>query len=151
MITSLKVPVLSWSLLQLLYVYFVMAGLLVQGVGPLVLGANSGLTLITPWILVTIMNGNPPHAWLHVVWGAFGLVYLSVYPSWIARIRLGFVFGTFYTLLGFLGVFVHHPFGMRLDLPENLFHFTVGPLMLLITSVAWRAGDRPALHRRVAR
>ena len=129
---------ISWALVQGTYVWFVMAGLLVQGTGSLVLDFNGGLRSATPYLLATVMNGNPPHAWLHMVWGAGGLVYLAIYRNLTSRIRIGFVFGTFYTLLGFLGVVVHDPFGMRLELPENLFHFTVGPLMLLFTSMAFR-------------
>ncbi len=59
-----------------------------------------------------------------------------MFRSFGARITLGFVFGTFYTLLGLLGIVVHDPFGMRLELPENVFHLTVGPTTLL---VAWLA------------
>lgn len=131
-------PAVSWRSVQGAYVWFVMAGLLGQGAGSLVLDFNAGLRHATPYLLASLMNGNPPHAWLHVVWGAGGLVYLAAYRNFSSRIRLGFVFGTFYTLLGFLGVFVHDPFGMRLELPENLFHFTVGPLMLLFTAMAYR-------------
>lgn len=128
----------SWISAQAVYVWFVMAGLLGQGAGSLALDFNDGLRHATPYLLATLMNGNPPHAWLHVVWGGGGLIYLAAYRNFTSRIRLGFVFGTFYTLLGFLGVIVHDPFGMRLELPENVFHFTVGPLMLLFTSMAYR-------------
>jgi len=128
----------SWIAVQGIYVWFVMAGLLGQGAGSLVLDFNARLRNAMPYLLASLMNGNPPHAWLHIVWGAGGLAYLAAYRNFSSRIRLGFVFGTFYTLLGFLGVIVHDPFGMRLELPENLFHFTVGPLMLLFTSMAYR-------------
>jgi hypothetical protein len=84
------------------------------------------------------MNGNPPHAWLHIIWGSGGLLYLAIDRGRAGRLRLGFIFGTFYTLLGFLGIVVHDPFDMRLELPENAFHLTVGPLMLLLTSMAYR-------------
>ncbi len=60
------------------------------------------------------------------------------------RFELGLVFGVFYTALGFAGIAVHDPFGMRLLFPENTFHLTVGPLMLLLTWLAWRErGARP--------
>jgi len=84
------------------------------------------------------MNGNPPHAWLHIVWGAVGLFVLLAFRSAAARVGLGLIFGIFYTLLGFLGIGVHHPFAIRLELPENVFHLTVGPLMLLLTWLASR-------------
>lgn len=126
-----------WPLVQALYVWAVMAGLLAQGAGSLLLDANDALRRATPYLLATLMNGNPPHAWLHIVWGAGGLVFLALFRTFRARIGVGLVFGIFYTLLGFLGIVVHHPFGMRLDLPEDVFHLTVGPLMLLLTSLAF--------------
>jgi hypothetical protein len=132
-----------WLLAQTLYVWAVMAGLLVQGAGSLLLDFNAGMRSVTPTPLATLMNGNPPHAWLHVVWGAGGLTWLLLFRSANARIVLGFVFGIFYTLLGFLGVAVHDPFGMRIELPENVFHLTVGPLMLLLTFLAAGSIRRP--------
>lgn len=132
-----------WPLVQTLYVRAVMAGLLVQGAGSLLLDFNAGMRSVMPIPLATLMNGNPPHAWLHVVWGAGGLAWLLLFRSANARIVLGFVFGIFYTLLGFLGVAVHDPFGMRIELPENVFHLTVGPLMLLLTFLAAGSIRRP--------
>ena len=129
---------LSWPLAQSLYVWFVMAGLLVQGLGSLVLDFNAGLRRAMPYLLASLMNGNPPHAWLHVAWGIGGLLYLLIDRGFNGRIRLGFVFGIFYTLLGFLGIAVHDPFNMRLEFPENLFHLTVGPVMLFLTTMAFR-------------
>jgi hypothetical protein len=114
-----------------------MAGLLAQGAGSLLLDSNGDLQRATPYLLATLMNGNPPHAWLHVAWGGAGLVFLALFRTFPARIGLGLVFGIFYTLLGFLGIVVHHPFRMRLELSENVFHLTVGPLMLLLTSLAF--------------
>ena len=115
-----------------------MPGLLVQGTGSLLLDLRPDVRAATPLALATAMNGNPPHAWLHIVWGLVGLFVLLAFRSAAARIRLGLTFGVFYTLLGFLGIAVHHPFGMRIELPENLFHLTVGPLMLLLTWLSWR-------------
>ena len=128
----------SWSLVQGAYIWFVMAGLLAQGAGSLILDLNPKLQAATPYVLATIMNGNPPHAWLHIVWGAGGLVFLFAFRTLRARLGLGFVFGIFYTLLGFLGMVVHNPFGMRLAWEENVFHLTVGPLMLLLSFLAHR-------------
>jgi len=126
-----------WRLVQCLYIWAVMAGLLAQGAGSLLLDSNGDLQRATPYLLATLMNGNPPHAWLHVAWGGAGLVFLALFRTFPARIGLGLVFGIFYTLLGFLGIVVHHPFRMRLELSENVFHLTVGPLMLLLTSLAF--------------
>ena len=130
--------VVSWSSVQTAYIWFVMAGLLAQGLGSLILDFNDSLRQAMPYLLASLMNGNPPHAWLHIIWGSGGLLYLSLDRGLAGRLRLGFIFGTFYSLLGFLGIIVHDPFGLRLELPENAFHLTVGPLMLLLTSMAYR-------------
>jgi hypothetical protein len=127
-----------------LYLWVVMAGLLVQGAGSLLLDLRPDVRAATPILLATIMNGNPPHAWLHIVWGVVGLAVLMMFRSAVARVWLGLAFGTFYTLLGFLGIAVHHPMAMRLELPENVFHLTVGPLMLLLT---WLASRDPVRGR----
>ncbi len=58
----------SWSALQRLYIWFLMAGLLVQGAGSLLMWFSPQAKAATPVLLSTIMNGNPPHAWLHIVW-----------------------------------------------------------------------------------
>jgi hypothetical protein len=34
--------------------------------------------------------------------------------------------------LGVWGVTAHHPLGLELDLPENVFHLTAGPLALIL-------------------
>lgn len=125
------------------YLWLVMAGLLVQGAGSLLLDERPDLMPAFPMLMAVVMNGNPPHAVLHIVWGAFGLAYLALFRSPAAHLRLGLVFGLFYTGLGFLGIAVHHPFGMRLELPENAFHLTVGPLMLLLTWLARRRRPEP--------
>jgi predicted anti-sigma-YlaC factor YlaD len=118
------------------YLWLVMGVLLVQGSGSLALRLWPDLAAATPPPLATLMNGNEPHAALHTAWGAVGLLALALWRSDRARLGLALVFGTFYTLLGILGVIVVHPAGMRLDAPENVFHLTVGPLML---ALAWRA------------
>jgi hypothetical protein len=133
------VKLLTW------YLWLVMAGLLLQGGGSLLLDLRPDVQAATPLVLATVMNGNPPHAVLHIAWGAAGLLYLALFRGRAARLRLGLVFGLFYTGLGFLGVFVHDPFGMRLMLPENAFHLTVGPVMLALTWRAWpQAATAPA-------
>lgn len=125
------------------YLWLVMAGLLLQGAGSLLLDLRSDVQAATPYLLATVMNGNPPHAVLHIAWGAAGLAILALFRSGGARLLLGLVFGLFYTSLGFLGIAVHDPFGMRLLLPENVFHLTVGPLMLVLTALAWRSRPAP--------
>ena len=143
MTTTVVVRSAPWPLLQTIYLWAVMAGLLVQGAGSLVLDFNVDMRSVVPLPLATVMNGNPPHGWLHVVWGAGGLAWLLLFRSANARLVLGAAFGIFYTLLGFLGLVVHDPLGMRLELPENVFHLTVGPLTLLLTSLASGSVRRP--------
>jgi hypothetical protein len=133
------------------YLWLVMGGLLLQGAGSLLLDLRPGLRAATPLVLATIMNGNPPHAWLHVVWGGGGLAVLALFRTAAARLWLGLAFGSFYTVLGFVGIAVHDPMGMRLMLPENVFHLTVGPLMLLLTWLAFRGRGRARLGEALAR
>ena len=94
----------------------------------------------TPWDSVTKCLLAP----LLVLWviqlKSPGLLVLALWRGARARLGLALGFGTFYTLLGFLGIVVVHPAGMRLDWPENLFHLIVGPLMLALGALAWRAG-----------
>ncbi len=122
-----------------LYLWLTMSLLFIQGSGSLLLRLRPDIEAVTPWLLATLMNGNIPHAVLHIAWGFVGLVILLLFRSRAVRIGLALTFGTFYTLLGFLGIIVYHPFGMRLDFPENLFHLTVGPLMLVLVWLAWRS------------
>jgi hypothetical protein len=55
---------------------------------------------------------------------------------------LALAFGVFYTALAVLGVVVHHPFGLRLDRGENVFHLIVGPITLALALVALRVQQR---------
>src|SRR5258708_3313422 len=122
-----------------LYIWFVMALLLVQGSGSLALRLWPALAAVTPVLIATIMNGNMPHAILHIVWGTFGLVWMFTLHGDRDRLALGLLFGVFYTLLGFMGIIFFNPFGLRLGWPDNLFHLVVGPLMLLLSIFARRA------------
>ena len=47
-------------------------------------------------------------------------------------------------LLAALGLAVHHPFGLRLDRGENVFHLIVGPITLALAMVALRVQRMPA-------
>jgi hypothetical protein len=124
-----------------IYLWLTMSLLFIQGSGSLLLRLRSDIEAITPFLLATIMNGNIPHAILHIVWGTIGLIILITQRSYIVRFRLGLTFGLFYTLLGILGIFVLNPFGLRLGWQENLFHLTVGPLMLILVWFSWRSKD----------
>ena len=143
---------LSAAQLLQIYLWAAMALLLVQGSGSLLLRLRPDLEAATPWLLATLMNGDMRHALLHISWGAFGLVYLAIQRTVRARLWLAFAFGVFYVSLGLLALVVYHPFGLRLELPENVFHLTVGPLMLLLAFFAWRSPEMlvwPALLKRL--
>ena len=119
-----------------IYLWIVMLGLLFQGIGSLVLRLIPGLPSITPALVMALMLGHIPHAILHITWGVVGIVFLLIFHSRRALIGLGLVFGTFYTLLGIVGVLVNNAFGLQLVLGENAFHLIVGPLTLIVTFVA---------------
>src|SRR5689334_9956030 len=55
-----------------LYVWLIMSLLLIQGIGSLILRLNPQVAAVTPEPFATIMNGNTPHAILHITWGIFG-------------------------------------------------------------------------------
>ncbi len=124
-----------------IYLWLTMSLLFIQGSGSLLLRLRPDIEAITPGLLATIMNGNIPHAILHIVWGTIGLIILMTQRSYSVRLGLGLTFGLFYTLLGILGIFVFNPFGLRLGWQENLFHLTVGPLMLILVWFSWRSKD----------
>src|SRR5512146_2201473 len=116
----------TWSAARLLqiYLWLAMALLFVKGSGSLVLRMRPDIEAALPWMVATLMNGNTPHAILHIAWGSAGLAYLVTRRTLRARLWLAFTFGSFYLVLGILALVVHNPFGMRLELPENLFHLT---------------------------
>ena len=119
-----------------IYLWIVMLGLLLQGIGSLALRLFPGLPSITPALVVGLMLAHIPHAILHIAWGLAGILFLLIFNSRRALIGLGLVFGTFYTLLGIIGVLVNNAFGLQLVLGENAFHLIVGPLTLIVTFVA---------------
>ncbi len=89
-------------------------------------------------------NADPRHAFIHVAWGAAMLVLAGRGMSENGYVRLTIAFGVFYTALAALGLAVHHPFGLRLDRGENVFHLLVGPITLALGMVAMRAQRQPA-------
>jgi hypothetical protein len=113
--------------------------LFIQGSGSLILRLRPDFESITPGLLATIVNGNTHHAFLHIIWGAIGLIVLITQRSYSVRLGLGLTFGLFYTMLGVLGIFITNPFGLRLGWQENLFHLTVGPVMLILVWFSWRS------------
>jgi hypothetical protein len=89
-------------------------------------------------------NADPRHAFIHVAWGATILVLAGRGLSEDGEVRLTLSFGVFYTALAALGLAVHHPFGLRLDRGENVFHLLVGPITLALGMVAMRVRRQPA-------
>jgi hypothetical protein len=113
-----------------LYILALGAGLLLEGAGLVLVNA---LTLPLP-----VGSNDTRHNMLHVVWG-IGLLAIAAVPqvpgsTRVARAAL--VFGVFYVVLGALGVLLDRPFGLLLGPGENVFHFIVGPLALIL---GWRA------------
>jgi len=121
-----------------------MGGLLLQGVGSLIFRLVPALPASMPLLVRGAFGIDFWHAWIHIGWGLAGLAVLSVAPTREPPMRLALIFGLFYTALGIWGVLAHHPLGLELDLPENLFHLTAGPLALLLGLLALL---RPRLHR----
>jgi hypothetical protein len=104
-----------------LYGLVVGAGLLLEG----------GVLLLLD--VLRVAPGDTRHNALHVVWGLaiLGLLAIRRAPRWTLLV-VG-LFGVFYTGLALAGVLVDRPFGLLLGPGENVFHFTVGPLALLLT------------------
>jgi hypothetical protein len=118
-----------------LYVIVLGAGLLLEGAALLVLD--------TLKIDVGIATNDWRHNLLHIVWGIALLAVSAVSrgPDAIRVAWAALIFGTFYIALGVLGLTVDRPFGLLLGPGENAFHFTVGPLALLLGAWALRSSS----------
>jgi hypothetical protein len=115
------------------YVWILGAGLLLEGAALIVVD-RLGLPVGT-------LASDTPHNVLHIVWG---LVLLGVVSTGRGARRVAWaavVFGVFYIALGILGVIVDRPFGLLLSPSVNAFHFTVGPLALVLGLWALRSGS----------
>jgi hypothetical protein len=115
-----------------IYMWLLGASLLLQGILSLILRI---IQIPPPAFTLNAINADPLHATIHIVWGLVMLAFLvdarRSGPRAIAL--LGQSFGAFYIGLALLGVLIYHPFGLRLDLGENLFHFTCGPTTLALS------------------
>jgi len=118
------------------YLYVLMGGLLAQGLGSLLFRLVPRLPTISPVLVRGTFGIDFWHSWVHIVWGAAGLLILGRRRDMRTATRLALAFGAFYTTFGILGVVIHHPLGLQLDSFENTFHLTAGPLTLLIGVVA---------------
>ena len=106
--------------------------LLIQGTTALLCLALS-ISPPSPWNRA--IRPDPLHAWIHVIW--------AMVIGWGLKrsnpLALGWSFGGFYWLFGLLGLTLHHPGGLLLDLGENTFHLLIGTLGL---GLSWRERDR---------
>jgi hypothetical protein len=102
------------------YLAVLMAGLLLQGAGSLVFRLQPDLAAPAPLVVRGVFGIDFWHAWIHIAWGLAGLVLLVLLPSRRAACALALSFGAFYTAFGVLGVLVHHPLGLELDLLEKI-------------------------------
>jgi len=118
------------------YLWILMGGLLVQGIGSAIFRIVPSLPTHMPLLARGAFGIDFWHAWIHILWGVAGLTVLASSRTREPLIRLALTFGVFYTLLGVWGVLTHHPLHLELDLPENVFHLTAGPLSLLVGLLA---------------
>jgi hypothetical protein len=117
------------------YLFALGALLLVQGLGSL---ARQALEYSGPLLVNGLLNADPRHAAIHIAWGSviLGTIGLGAYIRQVIGLTL--VFGVFYVGLAILGTVVYHPLGLQLNLFENAFHWTVGPLTLGLGLVGWQ-------------
>jgi len=115
-----------------IYLWILMGGLLVQGIGSAIFRIVPSLSAQMPLLVRGAFGIDFWHAWIHILWGVAGLTVLLISRTRESLIRLAVIFGMFYTLLGVWGVLAYHPLNLALDLPENVFHLTAGPLSLLV-------------------
>ena len=100
--------------------------LMIQGATVLFCLAFS-ISLPSPWSRA--IRPDPLHGWIHVGWAV--LIWLGLKQGQ-TRI-LGWSFSLFYLLFCALGLLIHYPLGLLLDLGENGFHLLIGTIGLGLT------------------
>jgi hypothetical protein len=125
------------------YMYVLMGGLFLQGLGSLLFRLIPRLPESSPLPVRGVFGIDFWHSWVHIAWGAAGVAILAIRRTPRAAGRLALVFGVFYTTLGVLGVLIHNPFALQLGNFENTFHLTAGPLTLLIGILATTRSGGP--------
>jgi hypothetical protein len=132
-----------WEATRITRAYLLALGalLVLQGVGSLLRHlANLRLS----WLADGLLNADPAHAVIHVVWGTTMLLVTLLAADPRRVMLLALVFGVFYIGLAVLGTVVYHPLGLQLGLFENGFHWVVGPTTLGLGIWNWRAPGRVA-------
>lgn len=134
----LRINPRRWTPLQVLrtYLWVLGPGILLQGLASVALRAAhiDAPPAVLPWV-----NADRLHAIIHITWGLAMMALLAQRGGELRLVQLALVFGVFYTILAFLGMLMHHPFGLELGPGENAFHVVVGPLALLLGLWATRA------------
>jgi len=112
---------------------------LIQGVGLLAAYAVMGFDT-SPDVFPSGLRLDPIHAGVHALWGA-AATYVGF---WLPRRAVGFVlsFAVFYIAFAIVGTFTNHHFGMMLGPGVNAFHWTVGPLALIVALLGLRERHR---------
>jgi hypothetical protein len=123
------------------YIVVLGATLFVQGLAAWALDWSGRASSTLP---ARFANSDPRHAAIHVAWGALMLWVVARGADERGYVRLALAFGVFYSALAVLGLAVHHPFGLRLDAGENVFHLIVGPVTLALALAAMRLERMPA-------
>src|SRR5262245_9028950 len=119
------------------YLWVLMGGLLLQGLGSLLFRLVPALPTASPLLVGGIFGIDFWRSWIHIAWGTVGVAILAIRASRRTGVALALAFGVFYTALGIAGVIFHHPLGLELDWFENSFHLTAGPLTLALGSMGW--------------
>jgi hypothetical protein len=114
------------------------AALLLEGLTMLVLSRLPAASIPVP---LAAFQPDPPHELIHVCWGLALLAIPFLVPRHNAATLIALAFGVFYVCLAVLGIVVYHPFGLRIDLGEKVFHCLVGPLTLAVG--IWMAAHPP--------
>lgn len=135
----------QWALRR--YLFVLGSLLLAQGLGSLV---RRALEYTGPWLVNGLLNADPGHAAIHIAWGSVMLGTIALGANVRQMIGLTLVFGAFYVGLAVLGTVVYHPLGLQLNLFENAFHWTVGPLTLGLGIAAWRRHHASASDARLS-
>ena len=90
-----------------------------------------------------MLNADPKHGAIHVVWGLIILLMLVRRPAERVVVLLALVFGAFYSALAVLGIVMHDPLDLQLGAGENGFHLLIGPPALLLGCWGWWQARRP--------